>query len=252
MTKVTNCSESDAEHALLAFHRWVTKLQSKVPEDVFSEIVNLYVAFHDLCNGYSKIDPVFALTARFMKYGDYLKTDHWAFIRNQTLEMWDSCCLLCNAKAKEMHAHHRTYKRLGMETDCDVVLLCADCHQLFHEHKTAEMQKTGLARPATDKSKQIKKANNLLVQVTQDFDPMDIWRKAIEFMTGMEGDMAKSFTSVSLSDCGAIIVFFKDQYLVQQMYRKERRQKVHDAVQKAAGRDVAVLFICEESTEATK
>ena len=40
-------------------------------------------------------------------------------------------CQLCNSKG-QLHAHHRTYERLGIEEPGDITVLCADCHARFH------------------------------------------------------------------------------------------------------------------------
>jgi hypothetical protein len=39
---------------------------------------------------------------------------------------------VCNASRVQLKAHHRTYERRGSESSKDLVVLCADCHDLFH------------------------------------------------------------------------------------------------------------------------
>ena len=39
-------------------------------------------------------------------------------------------CQVCNSGV-ELHAHHRTYERLGRERAMDITVLCAGCHALF-------------------------------------------------------------------------------------------------------------------------
>ncbi len=67
-----------------------------------------------------------------MKYKDYLKTEHWKQLARMAKENADNKCQLCNSGG-ELHAHHRTYERVGCEKDGDVICLCADCHGKFHD-----------------------------------------------------------------------------------------------------------------------
>lgn len=70
---------------------------------------------------------------RTMPYDAYLQTDHWAEQRWAALERAAWRCQVCNAP-RQLHVHHRTYKRRGAELERDLVVLCGDCHVLFHEH----------------------------------------------------------------------------------------------------------------------
>lgn len=69
-----------------------------------------------------------------MRYQDYLLTDHWATLRRIKREQAGHCCQLCNTN-DPLHIHHRTYKRRGYEELDDLIVLCADCHSLFHTHR---------------------------------------------------------------------------------------------------------------------
>ena len=68
-----------------------------------------------------------------VEYSEYLRTDHWARIRQRTLRYWENRCAICYSQ-DNLQIHHRTYSRRGHEQDNDVVALCSYCHRLFHEH----------------------------------------------------------------------------------------------------------------------
>ena len=67
------------------------------------------------------------------RYGDYLKTWHWQRVRNRTLVRYNHRCAICSGMNR-VEAHHRSYDRRGAEEDADVIALCHDCHELFHEY----------------------------------------------------------------------------------------------------------------------
>lgn len=69
-----------------------------------------------------------------MAYADYLLTDHWRIVRNQKLRDAEFLCQLCNS-SDSLEVHHRTYERRGCEASGDLIVLCRDCHQLFHERQ---------------------------------------------------------------------------------------------------------------------
>jgi len=39
---------------------------------------------------------------------------------------------VCGEADRRLDAHHNTYERYGDESVYDLVVLCAQCHQLFH------------------------------------------------------------------------------------------------------------------------
>lgn len=69
-----------------------------------------------------------------MPYAEYLRTDHWNEVRSAARERANHRCQLCNRKG-ELHTHHRTYERRGSELPEDVIVLCKDCHSLFHQYR---------------------------------------------------------------------------------------------------------------------
>lgn len=71
---------------------------------------------------------------RSMSYPEYLKTEHWQQLREKALDYAGHRCQLCNTALGSLHVHHRTYDRRGCEEPADLIVLCADCHQMFHNN----------------------------------------------------------------------------------------------------------------------
>lgn len=69
-----------------------------------------------------------------MPYRDYLQTPEWQARRLKAMKRAGFRCQLCNAYGKRLNTHHRTYERRGKEYDSDLIVLCQDCHQIFHEN----------------------------------------------------------------------------------------------------------------------
>lgn len=72
-----------------------------------------------------------------MPYDEYLRTDHWKVVRQKCWERFNRKCAVCNANGDntKLDVHHRTYENLSQEEDADTVLLCRECHSLFHDNK---------------------------------------------------------------------------------------------------------------------
>lgn len=68
---------------------------------------------------------------KYMPYLDYLKTKHWQHIRERALRWANYKCSICFSK-NNLHVHHKTYKNKGQELCKDVVVLCKNCHELYH------------------------------------------------------------------------------------------------------------------------
>lgn len=71
---------------------------------------------------------------RTMPYTEYLKTEHWQVTRNRALKRANFKCQVCNTNQRQLHVHHRTYVNRGDEQNADLIVLCADCHQTFHDN----------------------------------------------------------------------------------------------------------------------
>ncbi len=61
-----------------------------------------------------------------------IKSDHWKNLRMEAIHKAKHRCQLCNAKGR-MHVHHRTYANIGSESIDDVIVLCGNCHEKFHD-----------------------------------------------------------------------------------------------------------------------
>lgn len=69
-----------------------------------------------------------------MPYREYLQTDEWKGKREQALRRARYCCQLCSAGG-QLHVHHRTYIRRGAEPYSDLIVLCRECHEVFHQKR---------------------------------------------------------------------------------------------------------------------
>lgn len=74
---------------------------------------------------------------RSLHYSDYLETEHWRMVRSAALDRSGHACQVCKARG-DLHVHHNTYERRGEEVDSDVIVLCADCHALFHSNRRVQ------------------------------------------------------------------------------------------------------------------
>ena len=70
---------------------------------------------------------------RTMPYREYLATPEWHETRMARLKSARFSCQVCNASRVRLNVHHRTYERRGNELAGDLIVLCEDCHSLFHE-----------------------------------------------------------------------------------------------------------------------
>lgn len=69
------------------------------------------------------------------EYAQYLKTPHWATVRDRALAYAEQRCQLCYS-SKDVQVHHRTYDRLGHERPADLTVLCKACHEKHHDRHT--------------------------------------------------------------------------------------------------------------------
>lgn len=74
------------------------------------------------------------LYLRTMPYRQFLKTDYWRKTRDAALARGHNECAICASKTN-LDVHHRTYERRGCERPEDLIVLCHNCHRLFHGHK---------------------------------------------------------------------------------------------------------------------
>lgn len=69
-----------------------------------------------------------------LPYSEYLKSDHWLQLKEKIREIYKTC-VICNSR-RDLHVHHRSYTYRGKPNQevKDLILLCAECHNLFHTH----------------------------------------------------------------------------------------------------------------------
>ena len=65
---------------------------------------------------------------------EYYETPHWQAFRLNVLRFWNWRCAICN-HPDSRDVHHRTYERKGGEQLTDCILLCRQCHDLYHDNK---------------------------------------------------------------------------------------------------------------------
>lgn len=70
--------------------------------------------------------------ARFLKYTEYLQTDHWQIVRNAALILGYHMCAHCGS-AFQLNVHHANYKHLWYEQVRDLIVLCWTCHGIEHK-----------------------------------------------------------------------------------------------------------------------
>jgi hypothetical protein len=66
-----------------------------------------------------------------MPYAEYLKTNHWQWVREEALNRAKWKCQLCARKTR-LQVHHN-YARVGRELPEDVIVLCSGCHKKHHK-----------------------------------------------------------------------------------------------------------------------
>jgi hypothetical protein len=68
-----------------------------------------------------------------VNYNEYIISPTWKARARAAKIRADYRCQVCNRQGDNysLHAHHRTYERLGHELDSDITVLCDDCHKLF-------------------------------------------------------------------------------------------------------------------------
>lgn len=71
----------------------------------------------------------------FVPYNEYINSDAWrekrAKVINKRRRRGVPMCSVCYAYGP-LHAHHKTYARLGDEYTSDLAGVCASCHELIH------------------------------------------------------------------------------------------------------------------------
>lgn len=84
---------------------------------------------------------------RRMDYDEFLRTAYWFAVSATAKSRAGMRCQVCNS-GNGLNVHHRTYETHGKEHLCmmDLVVLCENCHGLFHGHRTADFAPTPIRR----------------------------------------------------------------------------------------------------------
>ncbi len=101
----------------LSLRNWLLKHQAKLGSTSIANMLNRETKY----------------LLKSMPYKEYLQTDHWKKTREAAYKSAENRCQVCNAANRPLHAHHRTYVNRGDEKSTDLIVLCEDCHKLFHQ-----------------------------------------------------------------------------------------------------------------------
>jgi len=117
------------EQCLKTFHDNVSFTIVAIRFRTHANINNLLAEF----NGFTNMDN--SRNSGTMPYHEYIQTAEWRQKAELKKKSVNHCCQVCNS-SDNLHVHHRTYENMGNERDNDLTVLCKDCHQLFHKHRT--------------------------------------------------------------------------------------------------------------------
>lgn len=73
-----------------------------------------------------------AAEANQITYHDYLRSEQWEKRRKAAMRRAGKRCQVCAADYMPLHVHHNSYECVMNEEPADLVVLCAECHALFH------------------------------------------------------------------------------------------------------------------------
>jgi hypothetical protein len=70
----------------------------------------------------------------FTTYSAYMQSKHWKKLKKRfkASKLARNCCWICDDK-KNLHLHHKTYRRIGNEHLNELVELCEKCHFELHD-----------------------------------------------------------------------------------------------------------------------
>ena len=70
---------------------------------------------------------------RKMPFREYRNQPEWQARRSAALARAGHRCQACGEKDVRLDVHHNSYQRYGHESPFDLVVLCDQCHALFHD-----------------------------------------------------------------------------------------------------------------------
>jgi len=67
------------------------------------------------------------------EYYLYLKSNKWSSIRTHAIRKAQNSCQVCDSP-NNLQCHHRRYNNIGNENIDDLIVLCSDCHKIYHKN----------------------------------------------------------------------------------------------------------------------
>jgi len=78
--------------------------------------------------------------SRVAKYYQYIKSDRWQKKKKKLIKNWE--CVICGCRNKKrLNVHHKDYKNLFNESKNDLMVLCSECHIMWHSLENPTKQK---------------------------------------------------------------------------------------------------------------
>ena len=65
----------------------------------------------------------------------YLESQRWKVLRRFAKKQAKQHCQACGEDAMRLNVHHNSYNQLGNESPDQVIVLCRECHDLFHSKR---------------------------------------------------------------------------------------------------------------------
>lgn len=116
-------------------------------------------------------------TLKKMSYKDYLQTEYWQMLSEQVKANAKYKCQVCGKTSKQatLHVHHNTYEHRGEEYKHmeDLVCLCGDCHQYFHDREKINKQMENLDNKLqiiVERSNEINKQLQILKRTNRELE----------------------------------------------------------------------------------
>ena len=108
----------------------------------------------------------------FDDHRSYIASPEWAFRKEEYYKLHKKVCRSCGSDDREIHLHHRTYKRIFREDDGDLMPLCRECHaSLHHLQRSLKLSVEEASKvwvSATLSAKKKKRARKILRSCTFD------------------------------------------------------------------------------------
>ena len=104
-----------------------------------------------------------------MNYKNYLKSDHWKKLRERKIS-GSPFCFICHLE-KNLHVHHKSYKRLYQENIKSLKVLCNRCHHDVHFNKEGKQVNMSESNSRFNRLrnmyKRIRKAESIMTRFRQ-------------------------------------------------------------------------------------